>query len=100
MAEYIDREKLIKSIKNDCLEQVFYTKENAIDCIKAAPEEDVEPVTHGYWIEQADIVYDHLYEIPPYLMVCGYKCSVCGRYEKKIEPYCNCGAKMDLEVKQ
>lgn len=26
----------------------------------------------------------------------GYKCSVCGRYEGKKEPYCNCGAKMDI----
>lgn len=24
-----------------------------------------------------------------------YKCSLCGRYEDKQEPYCNCGAKMD-----
>ena len=26
-----------------------------------------------------------------------YKCSRCGRTEKVKEPYCNCGAKMDLE---
>lgn len=30
MADYIDREKPIESIKNDCHEQVYYTKEDAI----------------------------------------------------------------------
>ena len=26
----------------------------------------------------------------------GYKCSLCGRHEMKKEPYCNCGAKMEV----
>lgn len=30
MADYIDRKKPIESIKNDCHEQVYYTKEDAI----------------------------------------------------------------------
>lgn len=41
MPDYIDREKLIESIENDCQEQVYYTKEDAIDCIKSAISENV-----------------------------------------------------------
>ena len=49
MADYIDREKLIESIKNDCHEQVYYTKEDAIDCIKSAISENVAPVVKARW---------------------------------------------------
>ena len=50
MPDYIDREKLIKSIENDCPEQVYYTKEDAIDCIKSATSENVAPVVHAIWV--------------------------------------------------
>lgn len=50
MPDYIDREKLIESIENDCQEQVYYTKEDAIDCIKSAISENVMQVVYGKWI--------------------------------------------------
>lgn len=50
MAEYIEREALIKAIENDCLELVYYTKEDAIQCVKAIPAADVAPVVHACWI--------------------------------------------------
>lgn len=84
MTEYIDREKLIKSIKNDCLEQVFYTKEDAISCVEAAPIEEVEKVIHGNWVIKRNNAI----------------CSVCGAvYEGYYDKYKRCplcGAKMDL----
>ena len=44
MAEYIEREAAIKAIENDCLELVYYTKEDAIQCVKAIPAADVVEV--------------------------------------------------------
>ena len=44
MAEYIEREAAIKAIKNDCLELVYYTKEDAIQCVRAIPAADVVEV--------------------------------------------------------
>lgn len=56
------------------------------------PTADVEEVKHGCWVDcieagttVAGIEFSGLV---------GYKCSLCGRYEGKKEPYCNCGAKM------
>ena len=44
MAEYIEREAAIKAIENDCLELVYYTKEDAIQCVRAIPAADVTEV--------------------------------------------------------
>lgn len=44
MKEYIEREAAIKAIENDCLELVYYTKEDAIQCVKAIPAADVAEV--------------------------------------------------------
>ena len=44
MKEYIEREAAIKAIENDCLELVYYTKEDAIQCVKAIPAADVVEV--------------------------------------------------------
>ena len=53
MAEYIEREAAIKAIENDCLELVYYTKEDAIQCVKAIPAADVVEVVRcrecKYW---------------------------------------------------
>lgn len=42
--EYIKRESAIEAIENDCLELVYYTKEDAIQCVKAIPAADVAEV--------------------------------------------------------
>ena len=46
--EYIDREAAMKAIENDCLELVYYTKEDAIQCVKAIPAADVVEVVSFY----------------------------------------------------
>lgn len=94
--EYIGRETAIKAIENDCLELVYYTKEDAIQCVTATPAADVVPVAHGRWIR-------------PHWKNSNYccDCSECGgeamhkeyQWDKNgIYPICpNCGAKMDKE---
>ena len=88
MARYIDADMLIEFANNSRI---------GIDAndIARFPASDVEEVKHGHWV-------DDIREIPPlngYIKrktLVGYKCSECGRAEIFKEPYCNCGAKMDL----
>ena len=82
--EYIEREAAIKAIENDCIELVYYTKEDAVQCVKAIPAADVAPVVHGRWIASHD-------------EFCA--CSIC-KYPFYVgwnqANYCpNCGARMD-----
>lgn len=64
-----------------------------LDKLEAIPAADVEPVRHGEW------------RLVRRMAACGeYECSVCGRIETfgcfnkpENNPYCHCGAKMDLE---
>ena len=59
--------------------------------IASAPTiSDVVPVVHGRW-------EDDVYTDPYGGKWTKYRCSLCGRIEVVKEPYCNCGAKMDLE---
>lgn len=93
MAEYIEREALIKTIENDCLELVYYTKEDAIQCVKAIPAADVAPVVHAYWLLR-HVGYGHYWE-----------CSNCHTnpciYVTENTKYClHCGAKMDADPKE
>ena len=44
MARYIDADILIETIENDCLEQVYYSKQDAIGCIECFPTADVVEV--------------------------------------------------------
>lgn len=89
MADYIKRENLIESIKNDCCELVYYSKKDAIDCINAEPAADAAPVVHGRWENNKD-------EYPECT-----NCRYMPAYDSALDdiyysPYCpNCGAKMD-----
>lgn len=49
MAEYIDLEKAIRCIEEDCSEQVYYSKGDAISALRAQEVADVAPVSHSYW---------------------------------------------------
>ena len=92
MAKYIKLEYAI-----DAVLDVYYNTPD-IDlsggkfeaAILKIPVADVAPVRHGRWItkQEKDTFAGYLYS---------YECSECGRVEQCKEPYCNCGAKMDLE---
>jgi len=102
MVEYIEREKLIKSIQSvkmvdvvtNCnepkIKQALYKQGQAIrNIIEKQPTADVVEVKHGEWRQN------------PYCKRI-YFCSECGRHiedgsNNPLEhfPYCHCGAKMD-----
>lgn len=95
MSEYIERESAIKSLLNDCLGQVSYSREDAADCIRYMDAADVAPVRHGRWIEPPRLYYGAKQ----------YECSLCYSdtfWNKHCitekYPHCpNCGCVMDLE---
>ena len=86
---YIERESAIKSLLNDCLGQVSYSREDAADCIRYMDAADVAPMRHGRW----EIVVGSD----------GKERMVCTGCRKQqdltgVFSYCpNCGAIMDLE---
>ena len=92
---YIERESAIKSLLNDCLGQVSYSREDAADCIFWLDTADVAPVRHGRWIEPSRLYYGAKQ----------YECSLCysDTFWNKHSitekyPHCpNCGATMELE---
>ena len=90
MDKYIKKEIAIKSLLNDCLGQVSYSREDAADCIFWLDTADVVPVRHGRWIKKEKYTFGIMYD-----------CSLCeNRILDNGHPwnYCpNCGAKMDLE---
>ena len=84
MMAYIERESAIKSLLNDCLGQVSYSREDAADCIFWLDTADVVPVRHGKWLHRKNgVAY----------------CSECEVDTVEDETnYCpNCGATMKLE---
>ena len=64
---YIERESAIKSLLNDYLGQVGYSREDAADCIFWLDTADVAPVRHGRWIEPSRLYYGAKQ----------YECSLC-----------------------
>ena len=96
MSRYIDTEKLEKdgwsasrTYQQDAKTMVYETKK-----LTDFPAADVRENVHGKWVE---------YEKG--MIVTSYECSLCGRvvmddtgYDVvKDYPYCNCGAKMEVE---
>lgn len=99
MAEYIERERLLKKFCTHCYgEDTCDTDCMDIRIIKSIPSADVVPVKHGKWIKNEGIGCRGV----------GWHCSVCkendvwaflDKSEKTQDDlYCpNCGAKMDGE---
>ena len=101
MAEYIDREKMLKYIEeNNTADEWIVGQYNAdwiYSFIESQPTADVVEAKHGEWIYNTD-------DFTPKM-----RCSVCGynkpiaageNIEQQPSDYCNkCGAKMDGERK-
>lgn len=97
MSDYIDRDELIKHIKDlptwwgdDSVGCAFYLT-RAITSIENAPVADVQEIKHGKW----KLCYEDWR-----MQIAGDECSACGfqHYGTCISRYhyCpNCGAKMD-----
>lgn len=98
MAEYIDREALLKEIRDYAHRHLTEREQIGgvipIAKIECAPAADVVPVVYGRWLCGQTVAWHTR-----------YSCSVCGRsieicVEDKKDglhqyPYCHCGAKMD-----
>lgn len=88
MADYIDRQAAIEVC--DWYEHEYGEVEGYISLIaediKYLPSADVQPVRHGWWIEEPN---------------CMYRCSSCGEHYPSIRGYMDycycpsCGARMD-----
>lgn len=101
MPRYIDKDKLINNLKEDCatlvkerwFDDYVQGYSSAIDDITAEPTADVQEVKHGHWIEQAKIKKDGE------VRLVHWQCSLCGCFlGTNTANYCPaCGAKMDLE---
>lgn len=66
--------------------------------INDVPIVDVQEVRHGKWLPiKAWFDDDYSIESENERYQTSWKCSLCGRIELIKEPYCHCGAKMDLE---
>ena len=99
MAEYIEREALLKEmlglhtipvyIGHVTDEDVMF--ETMVDVVKEHPTADVVPVVKGHWEERSFIVFDSEIKL-------GYNCSECNTTWDTPTPYCpNCGAKMNVK---
>lgn len=75
----------------------IYVSDFVCEELKKIPSADVEEVKHGHWVD--DIQKITTVAGVTCNGIVGYKCSLCGRREGSKEPYCNCGAKMDGEMK-
>ena len=93
MAEYIDREAVVRRIEVTPLLKYGIPKEvrdGVIDLVKIQPAADVAPVVHGRWEQDADGDW--------YCTNCDETVAICdsGKERTYRKPYCpNCGAKMD-----
>lgn len=92
MSEYIDRDLTVQKIVNIGNENYEGKYPNigmvhAAQIVKSMPSSDVAPVIHAEWIS---FLYGENIMPERY-----YRCSKCGRVERRREPYCHCGAKMD-----
>jgi hypothetical protein len=103
MAEYIDREALIKSAEKQrvvikdgtSVAEAMRIQGKAFrKCVETVPTADVVEVRHGEWKICSDGYY-------PYCSRCRYEPEISTRYSNNLTPYCpNCGAKMDGERKE
>ena len=91
----ISRKALEAELEN-ALYMTDSTKAAVRAIIRKVPAVDAAPVVHGRW-EPCYETFDEdpSLGIPGGDVQTGWHCSVCGRYEPDMEPYCNCGAKMD-----
>lgn len=111
MADYIDREELLKLTEN-----ITFTLSDNATSLKAMAEEAVQRVIqhfhhivlnapsvdaveqkHGHWIEELASQHGNAYDGRTWTKYKKYRCSYCGITNGNRRPdYCpHCGAKMD-----
>lgn len=97
MAEYIDREAIMKfPIRKDHCDKEHANEhfingiESVLEYVENLPSADVAPMVHGRWV--------HLGGDEWCCSACGFVISTEGSWEKPTKKYCeDCGAKMEGE---
>ena len=90
MTRLIDADELLETLDSYEITKWYHGDLETI--ILYSPTVDAEPVRHGKWIP----IIERPTRWCAFHKLAGHQCSLCGRIEKKNEPYCNCGAKMDV----
>ena len=95
MAEYIDREKMLKCLEENNTDVDWivgkYNADWIYSFIETQPTADVTEVKHGEWIPCGDGEHTPL--------MCSSCFNTWGFYKQKGSVYCpNCGAKMDGDL--
>lgn len=93
MAEYIERETLLRSIADDVAP---FNVAMVFRHIHNAPTADVAPVVHGRWEREPASYWRWTPSGAVAVTRTTYRCGLCGRGTAVKSNYCpNCGAKMD-----
>lgn len=93
MAEYIEREALLKELAKDVAVDGNQRAAQILECIINAPAADVAPVVHGRWIIKHDGPYGRR---RCYCSACREHSGIGGIASNQKKPFCpNCGARMD-----
>ena len=96
MAEYIEREAVLKQIAEEYdlnYGEILTDPYKFYQMVDFVPAADVVERKRGEWIDISCVVADEDAE-DGYWIATQYQCSLCGRKEYKKEPFCNCGADM------
>lgn len=98
MDEYIERETAIAAIMSEPPD-AHYPQWYA-DKIKAIPAADVAPVRHGRWLPFSVGFWTSVFECSECHRRVTLSCDEVRTFEmlERRYPFCNCGARMDLEV--
>ena len=100
---YIDADRMANGLER-AIERMNVDKSTKatvrifIEGLQNEPAADVEEVKYAEWI--TDFAKLNTPKLTGEDSTVIYRCSRCGRYESRKEPYCNCGAKMDGGEKQ
>lgn len=99
MPRYIVPEKLIDILNPKGVDDPLVRLQDIMRAIAMTPKEDAAPVVHSHWIHTGEYLTNSDGERLMKLSDL-YVCHRCHRVEEMPEPYCNCGAKMDEDMKE
>lgn len=100
MAEYIEREAVLRAVQGQRSPCRSPAQNRMLDCLKAdvirISAADVAPVVHGLWEKEPSAFWRWTPSGAVAVARTTYRCGLCGRGTAVKSNYCpNCGARMD-----